>query len=407
MPLASHASDLLWTERNGGFTNVPNLPRQVSDYAPLVQATYASTSGAQMPLSPISPRNDVASSGNASLTQATRNSKVLPVASADRAESGHSAERTRQIAAYATAPAALFAYGNQMQDGLHQRLGEIRNILPVDDFGGELFVRYSGVKFNISSDATLSRPGYDFKHQANVVQLGGSVIGWNDEGSNVRAGWAYDQGVARVKSEKSGVGSTNHDIKGISLWVTAQRNGMYVDVVAGRRRFDGHTQDDASGNSAKVHANSWVASLEAGLPTPLNDSLTIEPQAQLTYQSLRINPIKNTNGIIARSDVTQQVTARVGVRFAKTDNERFVPYAKVDFSKHFGGQPKVTSHDAVSRGSQTLDGIGPGPDIGFSAGMTINVTRMINFYGDAGVQRRLGDRGVNGLVASAGVRINF
>jgi outer membrane autotransporter protein len=396
MPLVSQASDLLWTERSGGFANAPTLPRQVSDYTALARATYASLSATQQ-------QADMAHAQDAPATQALANAQVLPAAGMVRADPKHEAENTAQIAAYATTPAAFFAYGNQMQDGLHQRLGEVRNIMPVDDIGGELFVRYNGSQFNVGAGAGSSKDGYDFKQQANAVQLGGSVVGWNNEGANLRAGWAYDQGTVRVAPKKSGAGYTNYQAKGMSLWVTAQRdNGLYLDIVAGHRRFDGRIQDDAGNSSAKVRASGWAASVEAGLPAPINDSLTIEPQAQLTYQSLRINPIESASGMITRSNVNQQTTARIGIRLAKTDNERFVPYAKVDLSKHFGGQTKVASYDASNR-SQTLDGVGPGTSIGFSAGMTVNVTRMVDFYGDVGVQRRMGDRGVNGLAGNAGV----
>lgn len=425
IPLVSQASDLLWAGRDRDSFAAMNFQRHVTGnaqpqhamYEPTwrahaihpsasqggdaIDVTKVSIAGTWREVTPISDNNGMH-------VQTPPASRVSPEAGVLRATPKREAGDEAQVAGHVAASNALFTYSSQMNDGVHQRLGEIRNVMPTNDIGGEVFVRYNGNQFNVASGNDLSKAGYDFKQQSNAVQLGGSVIGWNEEGSNLRAGWAYDQGSVRVSPKKSGAGHTSYDAKGMSLWLTAQRdNGLYLDVVAGSRRFNGRIHDHSSNSSTRVQAIGWAASVEAGLPMPLTDRVTIEPQAQITYQSLRINPIENENGLITRSGRSPQTTARIGVRMAKTDNERFVPYAKVDFSKHFGGQSKVSSFDPNSGSSATFDGVRSGASVELSAGMTIKVTRVVDFYGDLGVQRRLSDRGANGLAANAGVRINF
>jgi outer membrane autotransporter protein len=391
MPLASQASDLLWTKptyistRRADTFSSSNTTPSLRDIPPPAVPNPPDSRNVQG-----LPSTRLALQGNAASTASKR------------------ASAQAQLAAHVAAPAAMLAYGNQINDGLHQRLGEIRNIMPTNDIGGEVFVRYSGSDFNVAPGAGLAQAGYGFKQRANAVQLGGSVIGWNQEGSNLRAGWAYDQGSLRVTPKRSGEGYTDYDAKGMSLWFTAQRDtGLYVDVVGGSRQFTGRIQNDGGNGSARVRARGWAASVETGLPMPLTDSLTLEPQAQFTYQSLRIKPVENAEGLVTRSGNLQQTTTRIGVRLAKTDNERFVPYVKVDFNQHFGGQSKVTSFDPDSGRNATLDGVRAGASIGLSAGMTIKLTRVIDFYGDMGVQRHLGERGANGITANAGLRINF
>jgi outer membrane autotransporter protein len=419
MPLASQASDLLWTGRDRDQFTAVNVQRHViGSTQPSAwrahafrKSTSQSNEAGDIVKKPVSaaPREAVTISDNSGTqVQARPASRPSPGTVADKVTPKHKANDEAQIAAHIATPAALFAYGTQINDGLHQRLGEIRNVLPTNDIGGEVFVRYNGSQFNIASGAGLSKDGRNFKQQSNAVQLGGSAIGWNEEGSNLRAGWAYDQGSVRINPKKSGAGYTDYKAKGMSLWLTAQRdNGLYVDVVAGSRRYNGRIHDISGASAAEVKAKGWAASVETGLPMPLTESVTIEPQAKITYQSLRIDPIESASGTITRSERGRRTTARVGVRIAKTDNERFIPYAKVDFSTQFGGASKISSFDRHGENDATFDGVQPGNSVEFSAGMTIKITRVVDFYGDVGMQRRLGDRGADGLAASAGVRINF
>ena len=401
MPLASQASDLLWAGRDRGPSPAESLHRRDAGFMEPRHAVYASTGDAHTFQRSISQRNDTA-------VEASSVSRVLPDERVAYAARRRDVGNETQIAAHVTASTALFDYGGRMNDGLHQRLGEIRNVMPTNDLGGEVFVRYSGSQINVTPGPG-SQAGYGFKQQANALQLGGSVVTWNQEGSNLRAGWAYDQGEVRVTPKKSDLGSTFYKAKGMSAWLTAQRdNGLYVDVVAGNRRFNGRINDGAGRASPKVRASGWVTSVEAGLPMALTESLSIEPQGQITYQSLRINPIQNASGLITRSSGrSQQTTARIGVRISKIDNERFVPYMKVDFSKQFAGHSKISSFDADKGIDATFDSVRTGTSMGLSAGMTIKVNRVVDFYADAGMQRHLGGRGANGFAGNAGLRINF
>lgn len=419
MPLASQASDLLWTGRDRDqFAAVDIQPLVTSPMQPASWHTHAFQPSTSLGYEAVNVvKTHVASVSREAMSISHNSGAQVQLRSASGTSPGAAAAKLipkrevineAQIAAHIATPAALFAYGTQMNDGLHQRLGEIRNVMPTNDIGGEVFVRYNGGQFNIASGTGLSKAGRNFKQQSNAVQFGGSAIGWNEEGSNLRAGWAYDQGSIRINPKKSGAGYTDYNAKGMSLWLTAQRdNGLYVDIVAGSRRYNGRIHDISGASAAEVKANGWAASVETGLPMPLTESVTIEPQAQITYQSLRIDPIESASGTITRSERSRRTTARVGVRIAKTDNERFIPYAKVDFSTQFGGASKISSFDRHGGNDATFDGVQPGNSVEFSAGMTIKITRVVDFYGDVGMQRRLGDRGADGLAASAGVRINF
>lgn len=299
-------------------------------------------------------------------------------------------------------PSALFAYGAQLTDGLHQRLGEVRNVMPTSDVGGDLFVRYAGHGYNLHDRQHSS----EARQKADTLQIGGAVAFWNDEGTSHRLGWALDKGSVSV-TPKRRTTRANYDATGLSAWYTLQHDGgAYLDAVIGRSTFDGRFSNDAS-HGLKLKASQWVASVETGVPVPASENVTIEPQAQLKFQSLHTSSISGSDGQFVRAGRSHQTTARVGVRLAKIDNERFVPYVRVDLERRFGEAGKRVAIPGADGGSKQIDATRAGASYGISAGMTIKVNRVVDFYADAKAQQRFGGKGPSGWAANAGVRVSF
>ncbi|WNL46362.1 autotransporter outer membrane beta-barrel domain-containing protein [Dyella sp. BiH032] len=308
------------------------------------------------------------------------------------------------LASYIAAPTALMAYGNQAVDGLHQRLGEIRNVMPTHDTGGDVFVRYSGGQLNY----VTGNDARNFGQRADTLQLGGSIVFWNEEGASSRLGLAADKGTVRI-SPKAHVGvNTTHRATGFSAWYTRQQDtGGYLDAVLSSTRFKGGA-DIGSMLSRDIKADQWVASVEVGQPLMASESVSVEPQAQLKHQSLKISSITDSDGSIVQGGHSRQTTARIGVRIAKVDNERFVPYVRVDVNRVLsGGSSKLSIRSPGDSLAKTLHSERPGTSYGVSAGMTIKVNRVVDFYADAKVQGRISGQGYGGLSANAGVRVSF
>ena len=311
---------------------------------------------------------------------------------------------TPQLASYLATSTALTAYGSQAVDGLHERLGEIRNVMPTNDVGGDIFVRYSGGQLNyVARDASRN-----FGQRADTLQLGGAIAFWNEDGASSRLGLAADKGTVRISPKALDAPHTTHRATGFSAWYTRQQDtGGYLDAVLSSTRFKGHAEA-GSVLSGDLKADQWTASVEVGQPMMASENVAIEPQAQLKHQSLKIASITDTDGRIVQGGRSRQTTARVGVRIAKIDNERFVPYLRLDVSRVLsGGSSKVSARTPAEGVAKTFQTERPGTSYGVSAGMTIKVNRTVDFYADAKMQGRISGQGQSGLSANAGVRISF
>lgn len=274
-----------------------------------------------------------------------------------------------QAAGAAVAPGTRLAYGGLMIDGLQRRLGEIRYLMPTDAWGGEAFVRHAGASF----DGGVA--GRHAHVRASAVQLGAGAIYWNEDGASHRVGLALDRG--RLRTRPGGAAQTAVDMKGLSVWYTHQRDGgAYVDAVLGRAR-------PAGGRASAARGSLWALSVEAGAPLPLGEKLALEPQVQLTHQTLRVGALR-----------ARQAGARLGLRLARVDNERFVPYAQVDLEHQLG---RIDDRNSAVR---------HGTAVRLSAGLTIKAHRVVDIYADAGLQRRLAGGSAGGTF-QAGLRINF
>src|SRR3546814_18882751 len=76
--------------------------------------------------------------------------------------------------------------------------------------------------------------------------------------------------------------------------------------------FDGQTSA-SSGEVIDVDGSGWTASLEAGYPLPLSANWTLEPQAQLLWQQVKLDDRADSFSTIdfATGDV---LTGRAGLR---------------------------------------------------------------------------------------------
>jgi outer membrane autotransporter protein len=313
-----------------------------------------------------------------------------------------------QLPSYISAPTALMAYGNQVTDTLHQRLGEIRNVTPGQK--GEVFARVIGGNAKYKSDLGFKQYGYDFDQQTHALQVGGSILGWSGDNSSIRAGWALDKGTTRVTPKAAdGSSRAKYDANGVSAWLTWQQdNGFYVDAIVGGQRYKGTVSTDLRGaDVAKVKANGWTASVETGYPITLGKGWAIEPQAQLKRQSLSFREINDADGLTTRIAPTGQTIGRLGARLTKSDDAKFAPYLRADVIRTIGGRAKVTSTSEAWNMQETFAGGRVGTSWRAGAGATSQLTKNLSLYGEADYQKGTGNSGFRGWAGTMGVRYNF
>ena len=315
-----------------------------------------------------------------------------------------------QVPSYLSAPAALLTYGDMMTDGLHQRLGDIRQGTSHDPVGGEVFARYLGGQLRYSSNRSFGDYGYDFDQQVNALQLGGSLIALDHDNGTLRAGWAVDHGTTRVTPKAAdGNSRAKYFANGVSAWATWQSgDGFWVDGVVGAIRYRGDVATDLRGSDVgRIRANGWTTSVEVGKPLALGNEWTVEPRFQLKHQSLNFRDFRDGDGLDVRLGTAKQTSVTVGGRISRTANTVFMPYAGIDLTHTSNGDPSVdVSSDEWNVADRFRSGrVGNGFRI--SAGAVSQLGKRVQIYGEANYRHAVGSYGMRGFAGNVGVRVTF
>ncbi|MDR6935573.1 autotransporter outer membrane beta-barrel domain-containing protein [Luteibacter sp. 3190] len=323
---------------------------------------------------------------------------------------GERLEVVPQLPSYLSAPAALLTYGDMLNDGLHQRLGELRSGTSSDPVGGEVFARYLGGQLRYTSNLSFTRFGYDFDQQVNALQLGGSVIALDGDNGSLRAGWAADHGTTRVTPKAvDGDSSAKYRANGMSAWITWQHgSGLWVDGVVGSTRFRGDVGTDARGaDVGRIRANGWTMSVEAGMPLAIGGDWTVEPRFQLKHQQLNFRNFTDVDGLLVRLGTAKQTSVRVGAQVARTTNVRFMPYASLDLTHTSNGDPAADVSNAEWNVAERFGSGRVGNAYRFAAGAVSQLTDHVQVYGQGTYQHFVGSYGMRGWAGNLGVRVTF
>ncbi|UPG87737.1 autotransporter outer membrane beta-barrel domain-containing protein [Luteibacter aegosomatis] len=315
-----------------------------------------------------------------------------------------------QLPSYLSAPAALLTYGDMLNDGLRQRLGDIRNGESGAPLGGEVFARFLGGQLRYESNRSFRDYGYDFDQQVNALQIGGGLVSLDGDNGTLRVGWALDRGTTRVSPQAvDGDSSTKYRATGGTAWVTWQAgNGWWVDAVVSGQRYRGDVATDMRGsNVARIRATGTTMSAEVGKPFDVGGGWVIEPRAQVKYQTLRFADFADADGLTVNLGTARQTGARIGALVSRIANPRLMPYARLDLTHTSNGDP---SADVSSEAWNVSDRFGSGRvgnAVRVAAGATSQLTPHVQLYGEGTYQRFVGSYGLRGWAGNLGVRVTF
>jgi outer membrane autotransporter protein len=315
-----------------------------------------------------------------------------------------------QLPSYMLAPMALQNYGNTLSDGLHQRLGEIRDSAYGANAGGEVFARAIGSQLNYSRNLSFQRYGYDFDQQINALQVGGGIVAVDSDQGSVRAGWALDHGTTRVTpSAADGNSRAKYFANGGSIWVTYQHgSGLWVDGVLGVRRFQGDVSTDLRGEDVgRLRAQGWAMSVEVGKPLPLGGDWTVEPQFQFRVQQLNFRDFRDKDGLDIRLGNSVQSTSRLGIQIGRTANPVLAPYGRLDLIHTSNGNPTLSASSEAWNAGDTFQTGNTGNSYRVAAGATSQLTDHVQLYGEGTWQHYVGSYGLKGWSANVGLRVTF
>ncbi|UPG92094.1 autotransporter outer membrane beta-barrel domain-containing protein [Luteibacter aegosomaticola] len=315
-----------------------------------------------------------------------------------------------QLPAYMLAPMALQNYGSALNDGLHQRMGEIRDSAYGADVGGEVFARVVGSQLNYTRNLSFQRYGYDFDQQINALQVGAGIVAVDTDHGSIRAGWALDHGTTRVTpSAADGNSYAKYYANGGAAWVTYEHgSGLWVDGIIGVTRYHGDVSTDLRGDEVgKVHAQGWTMSVEVGKPLPLGGDWTVEPQFQFRVQQLNFRDFRDKDGLDIRLGNSVQATSRLGIQVGRTANPLFAPYGRLDFIHTSNGNPTLQASSEAWNAGDTFQTGSTGNSYRVAAGVTSQLTDHVQLYGEGTWRHYVGSYGLKGWSGNAGIRITF
>lgn len=309
---------------------------------------------------------------------------------------------------------ALFSYGQQAISALHQRLGETADSHSRGD--GDLYVRAFGSGHLYASNLTTGQYGYDYDQEFHGLQIGGNVLTLDGEESHLRLGLALSSAKGRTDPrvayavDNTALEVSREKTRADSLATTLtweHGSGFYVDGVIGASQYRSDiTTPFRAGNVARLKANDVFASVEAGYGWALNDAVTLQPQAQVSWQKLDTNRITDTDGVVVDLGSPEQFVWRVGVRALFTpkvgpDGSVLTQYIKLNYYDSEGPAQR-----ALLSGERFVTGeYGHTAEFGF--GLTASLKNNLSFYGDAAWQEDIGHASRQGWAASLGLRWSF
>ncbi|WP_244421444.1 autotransporter outer membrane beta-barrel domain-containing protein [Allomesorhizobium alhagi] len=326
---------------------------------------------------------------------------------------------------YAAIPSLALDYGNALLDSLDERMGGERSFQRFDPAGqvgdanrlawGRIIGMTGsrdGGELGIYGDGG---PSYDYDIFA--IQTGMDIYrAEHTDGSFDNAGvyFAYGHTSADVTHfDKTDAGSDR--LNGWTVggyWTHFGATGWYLDGVVQGTWYD----IEASGRLPGMETDGFGlgALLEGGYPFYLGDGVVLEPQAQLTYQTIDLDDAHDVGAQIRFDDV-QSLVGRLGVRLSRSwdlspagtpagDQRRALAWIRASVLNEFLGQPvtQFSSEDGFVPFEANERGAGFKIDGGFDA----ELAKDVSLYGNLEFQHKF-DGDDHAFGGELGLKVKF
>jgi outer membrane autotransporter protein len=220
------------------------------------------------------------------------------------------------------------AYGLQILDNLHERVGEeeqLRGRTDLQDgqYANGAWARLIGWTAEYQA-ASLGIFNGGPKYDANLFAVQGGLDIYraeHEDGTRDHAGayFAYgsvDADVTNFNGQSAGSASLNNNVSLGGYWTHFGSSGQYLDAVVQGTWYNVST-DAGRGFVLDGNAQGLALSLEGGWPLPLGGGWEVEPQGQLVYQTVN-NDQMNDGAALVRFENVDSLAGRIGARFAHT-----------------------------------------------------------------------------------------
>ncbi|WP_424956551.1 autotransporter outer membrane beta-barrel domain-containing protein [Hyphomicrobium sp. 1Nfss2.1] len=300
---------------------------------------------------------------------------------------------------YTALPAMMLLYGRLMLDTLHERMGD-----EFSGFGGNAergwgrvigqHGDHDGHALGIYGDG----PAFDYDFWA--LQAGSDFFRSGEaSGAGDRAGAFFAIGNATGDVDHFDGSNAGRDtFMAYSFggyWTHFTAEGAYLDALLIGTWYD---TDAKSTRLPKLTSNGAGvgASLEAGYPLLLSGGFSVEPQAQVAFQTVDISDASDI-GAAVRFANANSLLGRIGARFVKTSSMAefggvasgvFTSWVRPSLWYEFLGDPTTSFSSEQGFVPFTADLFGP--TLALDAGFTAQVSADTAIYASASYQIGLG-----------------
>ncbi|MBA8840876.1 autotransporter outer membrane beta-barrel domain-containing protein [Ochrobactrum sp. RH2CCR150] len=220
------------------------------------------------------------------------------------------------------------------------------------------------------------------------------------DSSSDMAGFYGAIGTGHGNTEFFGNGLGSNSLNAFTFggyWTHYGPQGWYVDALLQGTRYN----IDADSNrpfSLSTNGTGFGASFETGYPFPLASGWIIEPQAQLSYQSIALDDANDGTATISFSNV-DNLLGRVGARLAKSwelapgeANPRLITgWLRASYTYQFLEKPNTIFTSAT--GPVPFEGDFSGSSVILNAGLDADLRDDVSFYANVDYEYQFGDLG--------------
>lgn len=302
-----------------------------------------------------------------------------------------------------SAPGLLMAMGRESVPRFHERQAYDRLQRAGTPEQGAWWVRSTGTRRHGESRSGGSSASYE--GYSGNLQAGSDLLSCSCLDTNYRFGIYAGTGMAEadLQGRSGGVTATSMDL---GLYAsTEQRGDWYLEGVLFTSRYE-FDVDFGEGRSSGSETWGWGASLEGGLSWRPAESLLLEPQAQLLYQSMGAWNI-DTPESRARVHEESSLLGRIGLTGTlMAEGWQVAPFFELNAMQEFGEVARVSYTAADTRPASTYrietDRLWMGGAIGLSN--RNNSPAALKYYVKAGIMAGVDGFGSRDYTLTVGVR---
>ena len=313
-----------------------------------------------------------------------------------------------EAAVYSALPQVAQKLGLATLGTFHQRQGD-QGLLTA---GGEQPAAWARAYGSHSSQSWAGTVSPSFDGTMAGVQVGVDIVRFQSApGHQDRAGFFYAYGWANGTINGFALGINNVRTGTLSLdsqnvgayWTHIGPAGWYVDAVLMGSFYGASPQSDRY-VGARVTGTGVAASLEAGVPIPLNSYLAVEPQAQLIWQRQSFDTFNDAFSSVALGSA-DTLTGRLGLRIPATFTAGAAvlrPYLEANLWH-------TASNDrSIAFAATDLIGVqSRGTAVEIGAGISAQINRAVSAYASAGYTTSVDSTDREDITGRLGLRVNW